>query len=108
MPTSQTSREFKVFLTNPAPAAERIDFSFITPRALPVLAAVTPRNGYVKGLRLVDQAVEEFPWDELESGDVLGISIHTFNAIHGYALAKKAKEKGATVIFGGPHTSIFP
>ena len=108
MPVLQTSREFKVFLTNPAPAAERIDFSFITPRALPVLAAVTPQNGYVKGLRLVDQAVEEFPWDELEAGDILGISIHTFNAIHGYALAKKAKQKGATVIFGGPHTSIFP
>ena len=101
-------RDFQVFVTNPAPAAERISFSFITPRALPVMAAVTPTERYVKNLRLVDQAIEEFPWDEIQSGDLLGISIHTFNAIHGYALAKEAKKRGVTVVFGGPHSSIFP
>ena len=79
-----------------------------TPRALPVMAAVTPPRGYIKNLRLVDQAIEEFPWDEVQRGDLLGISIHTFNAIHGYALAKEAKKRGATVVFGGPHSSIFP
>ncbi len=101
-------RDFGLFLTNPAPAAERINFSFITPRALPVMAAVTPSDRFVKNLRLVDQAIEEFPWDDVERGDILGISIHTFNAIHGYTLAKEAKKRGATVIFGGPHASIFP
>ncbi len=101
-------KEFQVFLANPAPAAERINFSFITPRALPVMAAVTPQNGCVQGLRLVDQAVEPFPIEEVQAGDLVGISIHTFNAIHGYALAKRVRERGATVVFGGPHTSIFP
>jgi radical SAM superfamily enzyme YgiQ (UPF0313 family) len=99
---------FSVFLANPAPAAERIGFSFITPRALPVLAAVTPRNGPVARLTAVDQAIEEFPWDDLHTGDLVGISIHTFNAIHGYALAREARRRGATVVFGGPHASIFP
>ena len=108
MSAFQRSRQFKIILVNPAPAAERIDFSFITPRALPVLAAVTPQEDYIKGIRLVDQAVEPFPWDEVEAGDLLGVSIHTFNAIHGYALAKEAKKRGVTVVFGGPHTSIFP
>lgn len=108
MPNLQTHREFQIFLANPAPAAERIEFSFITPRSLPVMAAVTPQNGYVKRLKLVDQTIEEFPFDEVRPGDLVGISIHTFNAIHGYALARKAKEKGATVAFGGPHSSIFP
>ena len=28
-------------------------------------------------------------------------TIHTFNAIHGYALARKAKEKGAGVKYSG-------
>ena len=72
------------------------------------MAAVTPPDRFVKSLRLVDQAIEEFPWDDVERDDILGISIHTFNAIHGYALAKEAKKRGATVIFGGPHASIFP
>jgi radical SAM superfamily enzyme YgiQ (UPF0313 family) len=39
---------------------------------------------------------------------VVGISIHTFNAIHGYALAERVRRRGTTVVFGGPHTSIFP
>jgi radical SAM superfamily enzyme YgiQ (UPF0313 family) len=99
---------FNVFLANPAPAAERIGFSFITPRALPVLAAVTPEGEYVERLRVIDQAVDEFPFDDIRRGDLIGISIHTFNAIHGYALAREAKKRGASVVFGGPHASIFP
>lgn len=101
-------RRCRVFLVNPAPAAERINFSFITPRALPVLAAVTPDEDFVESLRLVDQTIEEFPLEELREGDLVGISIHTFNAIHGYSLAQRAKERGATVVFGGPHASVFP
>ena len=101
-------REFQIFLANPAPAAERINFSFITPRALPVMAGVTPQNGCIERLRLADQAVEPFPIEDVKAGDLVGISIHTFNAIHGYALAKRVRERGATVVFGGPHASIFP
>ena len=101
-------KEFQIFLANPAPAAERINFSFITPRALAVMAGVTPQNGCIERLRLVDQAVEPFPIEEVKAGDLVGISIHTFNAIHGYALAKRVRERGATVVFGGPHSSIFP
>jgi radical SAM superfamily enzyme YgiQ (UPF0313 family) len=101
-------RSFNVFLANPAPAAERIGFSFITPRALPVLAAVTPEQDFVKRLKVVDQAIEEFPFDDVGQGDLVGISIHTFNAIHGYKLACEARKRGASVVFGGPHSSIFP
>ena len=108
MANLQSYRDFQVFIVNPAPTADRIEFSFITPRALPVLAAVTPENGYVKNLQLVDQTIEDFPLDQLRPGDLVGISIHTFNAIHGYALARQVHERGATVIFGGPHASVFP
>jgi radical SAM superfamily enzyme YgiQ (UPF0313 family) len=101
-------RRFQIFLVNPAPVAERIQFSFITPRALAVMAAVTPRRDYIESLRLVDQAIDPFPFDDVRPGDLIGISIHTFNAIHGYALAREVKRRGATVVFGGPHASIFP
>lgn len=99
---------FSIFLVNPAPEAERIEFSFITPRALPVLAALTPPRDYIRDIRLVDQAVEPFPFHDVQPGDLVGISIHTFNALHGYNLALKVRELGATVVFGGPHVSIFP
>ena len=72
-----------------------------------MLAAATPQH-LSKKLRLIDQTLEEFPLDELRAGDLVGISIHTFNAIHGYELARKVKERGAGVVFGGPHTSVFP
>lgn len=97
-----------MFLVNPAPEAERIEFSFITPRALPVLAAVTPPGESVEDVRLVDQAVEPFPFEEVRPGDLVGISIHTFNAIHGYHLASRVRERGAQVVVGGPHASVFP
>ena len=99
--------DYRIFLVNPAPAAERIQFSFITPRALPVLAAATPAQ-FSHRLQLVDQTLEEFPLEDLRAGDLVGISIHTFNAIHGYRLAREAKKRQATVVFGGPHTSVFP
>ena len=72
------------------------------------MAGVTPQNGCIERLRLADQAVEPFPIEDVKAGDLVGISIHTFNAIHGYALAKRVRERGATVVFGGPHASIFP
>ena len=101
-------RPFNVFLANPAPAAERVGWSFITPRALPVLAGVTPEDGSVERLKAIDLAIDEFPFDEIGPGDLVGISIHTFNAIHGYRLAREARRREASVVFGGPHASIFP
>jgi hypothetical protein len=62
MANLRSYRDFRLFLANPAPAAERIEFSFITPRALPVLAAVTPEDHFIERLRLVDQTIEEFPF----------------------------------------------
>lgn len=108
MTNGNQCREFQVFLANPAPAAERIDFSFITPRTLPVMAGATPLADCIRGLRLVDQAIEEFPIDDVQPGDLVGISIHTFNAIHGYSLARLMKQKGATVVVGGTQAPVFP
>lgn len=108
MNNGHSPHSFNLFIANPAPAAERINFSVSTPRALPVLAAVTPDADYIRGIRLIDQAVEEFPYDEVEPGDLVGLSIHTANVIYAYKMAAKLKEKGATIVFGGPHASILP
>ncbi len=100
---------FTLFIVNPAPAAERIgSFSVSTPRALPVLAAVTPDEDYIREIRLIDQAIEEFPFDDIQEGDLVGLSVHTSNIVYAYEMAKELKKRGATVVFGGPHSSIFP
>jgi len=108
MGDGQSVRSFTLFLVNPAPAAERISFSVSTPRALPVLAAVTPDADYIREIRLIDQAIEEFPFHDVEEGDLVGLSVHTSNIVYAYEMAADLKKRGATVVFGGPHASIFP
>ena len=94
----------RVHLVNPS------DLSFgtavITPRWLYVLAAATP-DRYGNPL-IVDETLEPFDADSLQHGDVVGIGIHTGNALRGYHLGRLARERGAYVVFGGIHATLFP
>ncbi len=45
---------------------------------------------------------------EISSGDVVGIGIHTANALRGYKIGKLARERGAYVVFGGIHATLYP
>jgi radical SAM superfamily enzyme YgiQ (UPF0313 family) len=108
MDSGQTPKSFNLFIVNPAPDAERIQFSVSTPRALPVLAAATPNADYIRKIRLVDQSLEDFPFDEVQPGDLVGLSVYTSNVIYAYQMAEKLRERGVTVVFGGPHASIMP
>jgi radical SAM superfamily enzyme YgiQ (UPF0313 family) len=78
----------------------------ITPRWLYVLAAATPVDYGAPSI--VDETLEPFDLEKVASGDVVGIGIHTGNALRGYALGKLARERGATVVFGGIHATLFP
>src|SRR3982751_6435209 len=93
-----------VHLVNPS------DLSFgtavITPRWLYVLAAATPERFGTP--ILVDETLEPFDEQTVDRGDIVGIGIHTGNALRGYAIAKKARARGAFVIFGGIHATLFP
>ena len=44
----------------------------------------------------------------IQAGDIVGIGIHTGNALRGYTVGRLAKEKGAFVVFGGVHASLYP
>ena len=39
---------------------------------------------------------------------MVGIGIHTGNALRGYAVGKLARARGAHVVFGGIHTTLYP
>ncbi len=94
----------KIHLLNPS------DYSFgtavITPRWLFVLAAATP--GIYGDPVLVDESLEQVDPTTVQSGDIVGIGIHTGNALRGYELGRIARDRGATVIFGGIHATLFP
>jgi tRNA A37 methylthiotransferase MiaB len=94
----------RVHLVNPS------DLSFgtavITPRWLYVLAASTPSRFGTPAI--VDETLEPFDPGDVGPGDVVGIGIHTANALRGYALGKLARARGAFVVFGGIHATLFP
>ena len=93
-----------VYLINPSHVAFGI--GVITPRWLYVLAAATPAE--YGAPRLIDETLELFDTAAIESGDIVGIGIHTGNALRGYELGMAARAAGALVIFGGIHATLYP
>jgi len=94
----------RVHLINPSGLSFGV--GVITPRWLFVLAAATPES-YGEPL-ITDETLEQWDPHSVSSGDVVGIGIHTGNASDGYAIGKKARERGAFVIFGGIHATLYP
>ena len=94
----------RVHIVNPS------DLSFgvavITPRWMFVLAGAMP-NTWGDPI-LTDETLEPFDPSQLAAGDVVGIGIHTKNTYRGYQLGQAARERGAWVVFGGIHASLFP
>ena len=94
----------KIHLVNPS------DVSFgtavITPRWLYVLAAATPRE--YGDPQVVDETLDSIDYDSIAAGDVVGIGIHTSNALRGYEIGREARKRGATVVFGGIHPTLYP
>src|ERR1039457_4422083 len=94
----------RVHLVNPS------DNSFgtavITPRWLFVLAAATPQAA--GDPILVDESLEQILPESIMPGDIVGISVHTGNALRGYEVGRMARERGAWVIYGGIHATLFP
>jgi len=94
----------RVHLVNPSHVSFGV--GVITPRWLFVLAAATPAR--FGAPHIVDETLEVLDPDTVQSGDVVGIGIHTGNALRGYEVGRLVRERGATVIFGGIHTTLYP
>jgi len=95
----------KVVLVNPANTT--VGYSVITPRWLFVIAGATPTE-LVGDPLLIDEPVTRFNPEEVGPGDIVGVGIHTGNCRPGYRVVSEAKKRGATVIVGGIHPTIFP
>jgi radical SAM superfamily enzyme YgiQ (UPF0313 family) len=94
----------KVHLVNPSNMS--FGTAVITPRWLYVLAAATPAS--YGDPRLVDETLESFDPLSIGNGDMVGISIHTGNTLRGYEIGRLARNRGAWVVFGGIHATLYP
>jgi radical SAM superfamily enzyme YgiQ (UPF0313 family) len=95
----------KVVLVNPANAT--VGYSVITPRWLFVIAGATPTE-FAGNPVIIDEPVMAFDPQDVGPGDIVGVGIHTANCRPGYRVVREAKKRGATVIVGGVHATIFP
>ena len=93
-----------IYLINPSHVSFGI--GVITPRWLYVLASATPEH--YGPPTLVDETLEPFDSAAISSGDVVGIGIHSGNALRGYELGRAARAAGAYVVFGGVHATLYP
>jgi radical SAM superfamily enzyme YgiQ (UPF0313 family) len=103
-PQAAVKSSVRVHLVNPS------DISFgtavITPRWLYVLAAATPKS-YGDPV-ICDETLETIDPALIQAGDVVGIGIHTGNALRGYEVGRIARGLGAWVVFGGIHATLYP
>ncbi len=94
----------RVHLVNPSSVS--FGTAVITPRWLYVLAGATPK---VFGDPIItDETLEQIDPQQIQPGDAVGIGIHTANALRGYEIGRLAKSRGAHVIFGGIHATLYP
>jgi radical SAM superfamily enzyme YgiQ (UPF0313 family) len=93
-----------VHLINPSHVSFGI--GVITPRWLYVLAAATPDAFGTPNL--IDETLESMDTGIIKAGDIVGIGIHTGNALRGYEVGTAARAAGAQVIYGGIHATLYP
>ena len=98
------ARSMIVHLVNPSHLSFGV--GVITPRWLFVLAGATPA-AYGRPC-ITDETLEPFDIGSVQPGDIVGIGIHTGNALRGYEIGTLARERGATVVFGGIHATLYP
>jgi radical SAM superfamily enzyme YgiQ (UPF0313 family) len=93
-----------VHLVNPSHLSFGVGVT--TPRWLFVLAGATPSSHGRP--RITDETLEPFDVRSVQAGDVVGVGIHTGNALRGYEIGTVARDRGAAVVFGGVHATLYP
>lgn len=94
----------KILLVSPCSSDERLPVGLVIPQlALHILAALTPDDIQVD---IIDEQLSDI--DFSAGYDLVGMSIMTANAPRAYRTARRFKENGSKVVFGGIHASVLP
>lgn len=75
------------------------------PLTLPTLASLIPEE-IEHDLTIIDEGIQDAP-SSFEA-DVVGMTVITGTAPRAYELAARYRERGATVVLGGPHVTLVP
>jgi radical SAM superfamily enzyme YgiQ (UPF0313 family) len=94
----------RIHLVNPSDKS--FGTAVITPRWLYVLAGATAQS--FGDPEICDETLEHLDFERLQPGDIVGIGIHSDNALRGYDVGRAARERGAWVVFGGIHSTLYP
>src|SRR6202171_4537725 len=94
----------RIHLVNPSDTSFGI--GVITPRWVYVLDAATP-PGYGDPF-ITDETLEPIQPELIQRGDIVGIGIHTGNALRGMQVGRLARERGAWVVYGGIRATLYP
>lgn len=94
----------RIHLVNPSHLSFGV--AVITPRWLYVLAAATP--GHFGDPLITDETLAPLDLASVCAGDIVGIGIHTGNALRGYELGRQLRARGAVVVYGGIHATLYP
>src|SRR6202521_1201366 len=92
-----------IHLVNPSDTS--FGTAVITPRWLYVMATATAKS--FENPEICDETLEHLNLDRVQPGDVVGIGIHTGNALRGYEVGRAARDRGAWVVFGGIHSTLY-
>ncbi len=100
--------EKELFLINPLGGGSVIEvltsiFLRFYPPVFVVLSALTPKNYSVRSFSRVFWQSSYF-----RPGKLVAITCFTSNCFEAYRIAKGFRQKGSTVIMGGPHVSFVP
>src|SRR6476660_8700382 len=75
------------------------------PLTLTTLAALVPSD-VPADIQLFDEGITDVPLD-LEA-DLIGLTVITGTARRAYGLADHFRQRGITVVLGGPHVTLIP
>jgi radical SAM superfamily enzyme YgiQ (UPF0313 family) len=75
------------------------------PLTLTTLAALIPKELPVD-LQLIDEGIHDVPLDL--DADLVGFTVITGTASRAYELADRFRQRGITVVLGGPHVTLIP
>src|ERR1700674_342311 len=92
-----------IHLVNPSDTS--FGTAVITPRWLYVMATATAKS--FENPEICDETLEHLNLERVQPGDVVGIGIHTGNALRGYELRRAPRQRGAWVVFGGIHSTLY-
>ena len=95
----------KAYLIQPGRDGTFLGKATMAPYTLMRLASLVPDT---VGVEIIDEDLGPAPFDEMGSGDLVGITAKTLQIDRARWIAERAQARGAKVVIGGAHATLAP